>query len=346
MSSVIKVLVVDDSGFMRVAVRKMLDADPAIEVVGEANNGYVAIEKIKQLNPDIITMDIEMPEMDGLQATKNIMTQCPRPIIIVSSLAKKDAPQTIRALESGAVDFVSKSSSFVQLDIVKIEKELREKIHYWGKKSGRKNTQSDLPRLNNKRLKPLSKPDLVTVAVSTGGPKILPDFLRSMGKLQCPVVIAQHMPANFTENFAIQLKETTGLNVVEGKEGMSLEDGLVVIAPGGKDTIIMKNLRSMALRIRFFEESNIHPWADKLFESAEKVAQSAVGVVLTGMGCDGAASAQAYIKKGWPVLVQEPSTCVVDGMPGAAIERGAYSDVLTPDAIGRRLQQWVGDKSH
>jgi len=342
MSSPIKVLVVDDSGFMRVAIRKMLEIDPQIEVIGEANNGYIALQLIKQLNPDIITMDIEMPEMDGLQATKEIMAQCPRPIIILSSLAKKDAPQTIRALETGAVDFISKSSSFVQLDIVKIERELREKIHYWGKRKGIRASSFEFTNLPNKRLKPLLKPDLITIAVSTGGPKILPDFLCAMGKLSCPVVIAQHMPASFTENFALQLRETTQLNVVEGREGMPLENGLVVIAKGGVDTLIMKNLNGMALRIRSFEESNIHPWAEKLFESAEKTARSAVAVILTGMGTDGSNAAQLFIKKGWPVLVQEPSTCVVDGMPGAAIEQGAYSEILTPEAIGKRLQRWAG----
>ena len=337
---------------MRMAIRKMVEADPEITVVGEARNGLVALAMIEDAKPDIVTMDVEMPEMDGLTATKEIMARFPRPIIMISSLTEQGAETTIKALAAGAADFISKKSSFVQLDIVQIGQELLEKIHLWYARrlsisvARRVSTQAaslplDLPR----RVLPGGPVGLVVIGLSTGGPAVLPGVLKEMGRLSCPVVVAQHMPQMFTNSFAAHLRSDTGLNVVEGTHAMALEPGLIVIAPGGTDCVIREPFPgkfSLALKLR--AEMPIHPSVDALFMSASGVSVYVVAAILTGMGDDGTRGALALVqaKKNTPVLVQEFTSCVVDGMPSAAVKAGAATEILPPEQIGQRLKRWAG----
>ncbi len=339
----IRVLVVDDSGFMRLAIRKMIDRVDGIEVVGEARDGRSAVDMAGRVNPDVITMDIEMPGMDGLAATREIMDKSPAPIIVVSSQTQPGAEQTLRALKLGAVDFISKSSSFVQLDIVQIDQELRRKILQWAKPAP--GVQPPRPRpLNPSEYRPIVAPsaqvDLVTVGVSTGGPKIMTDFLRATGTLHCPMVIAQHMPALFTTSFARHLAFDTGLDVVEGEDGMELQAGQIVILPGGEDSAVRRRGGKLVLARTYPSEGTIHPSVDALFGSALTATESPVAVVMTGMGCDGTAGAKAFAAKGFPVLVQTPESCVIGGMPSAVIEAGVSPLVLPLPEISRRLIRW------
>jgi len=349
----IKLLIVDDSAFMRMAIAKMVEKDPEIKVVGEAVNGEIAVQLAQELRPDVITMDVEMPIVDGLQAVKRIMSNRPCPIIMVSSLTTKGAQATINALELGAVDFIAKSSSFVQLDIVKIENELQEKIYYWGRNplklkrlsspGYQQKMQKSVPTLSQRL--PNKSVDIILIAVSTGGPKAVLELLKNMGKLTCPTVIAQHMPKEFTPGFAEHLALESGLEVVEGSHGMVLNPGVVYVAPGGVDSQIRKPFGDyFALDVKRDDQYLLHPSADLLFQSGVRNCESPVAVILTGMGDDGMRGACEFARRGYPVIVQEPSSCVVDGMPGSAIASGSVSEVLEVSRIARNLRRWCGDR--
>lgn len=349
-----RVLIVDDSAFMRTALRKMLQVDPEIEIVGEARNGRIAIEMAEQFAPDVITMDVEMPEMDGLAATREIMRCKPTPIIMISSLTERGAAITLKALEYGAVDFIPKKSSFVQLDIVQIGEELLTKVRHWSRarlrgaaRGGASITPTRLSESASasalRKATSRGRPALIVIGVSTGGPAALPQMLATMGRLTCPMVIAQHMPSLFTKSLAATLKGDTGLDVVEGEDAMPLSPGRIVIAPGGTDSVVREPLPGhLTLYTRMRPDLPIHPSVDVLFSSATALQGPVAAVILTGMGSDGVQGARTLADKGFPVLVQEPSTCVVDGMPGAALSAGVGSDVLSLADIGRRLKRWAG----
>lgn len=351
----IRVLVVDDSGFMRLAIKKMLAHDPMISVVGEATNGRDALRLAQMHRPDVITMDVEMPDGDGLTATRQIMDACPTAIIMVSSLTKSAAETTLKALELGAVDYIPKASSFVSLDIVAIEKDLISKIRYWSKKrpviamkqlarssdAGKVRSISQSPDIQ--RLRPLSDPDLIVIGASTGGPKILPELLAQVNALNCPVIIALHMPPVYTKSFAEHVAAATGHETVEGFDGMTLKPGMVVVCPGGTDSEAHASIDDRyVLRVRLQSQYGIHPSVDALFHSASKNCRSAVGVILTGMGDDGTAGALQMSLRKFPILCQDEASSLVYGMPRAAAEAGAASAVLSIADIAQKLNMWAG----
>lgn len=358
----IKLLISDDSAFMRIAIRKMVSVVEEITIVGEASNGKIALEMARELKPDVITMDVEMPVMNGLDAVREIMASAPCPIIMVSSLTERDSATTIKALEYGAVDFIAKQSSFVQLDIAKIGQELVEKLRFWGLRKRRtlfppssgSGTSGGLrlpePPAAPPRLRPAgrsSAPGLVVVGISTGGPVTLTPFLKAMGELNCPMVIAQHMPPMFTAGLAAHLRVDTGLNVVESSDNLTLVPGMVVIAKGGQD-VIVREIAPGVLRVfeRLNPDAPIHPNANVLFASATRLSCDVVGVVMTGMGNDGMeGSRQLAEVKSSTIIAQDPKTCVVDGMPGSVIEAGLATAVLPPQDIGRRLARMAGKPS-
>lgn len=349
----IKLLISDDSAFMRIAIRKMVEGHADIEVVGEARTGQMCVEMAETLRPDVITMDVEMPVMDGLEATRQIMARCPTPIVMLSSLTERNSVTTIKALELGAVDFIAKKSSFVQLDIVKIGDELVDKLRYWAKKRARFAPGGIKPErsridpntpIYQRKTENQGVPGLIVLGISTGGPATLPQTLKAMGKLKCPLVVAQHMPPMFTSGFARHLSTETGLNVVESTDGMEAKPGMVIIIKGGTDAVIREPFPG---RIMLYErtstEANIHPNADVLFRSAATVSCPVVAVVMTGMGRDGMVGAQELVtRKACPVLVQSPDSCIVDGMPSSVIEAGLATAVLDPAALGARLGRMAG----
>lgn len=353
----IRLLISDDSAFMRIAIKKMVEGDPEIEVVGEAKTGQMCVQMAEQLKPDVITMDVEMPVMDGLEATRQIMARCPCPIIMLSSLTERNSVTTIKALELGAVDFIAKKSSFVQLDIVKIGGELVDKLKYWAKKRSRLSlmqtrTVNFAPKVDTqqpvhlRRVDASSPPGLVVLGISTGGPATLPIMLKAMGRLSCPMVVAQHMPPMFTSGFATHLRAETGLEVVESKDGMELLPGMVVIAKGGTDVVIREPFPGKLMVYEKTDpEAAIHPNADVLFRSAAGVSCPVTAVIMTGMGSDGAKGGKDLVsRKAAHVFAQEPSTCIVDGMPSSAIDAGIASAVLTPQDIGAKLARMAGQR--
>lgn len=336
----VTVLVVDDSGFMRMALRKMLERDNGIRVVGEATTGEEAVRLARVQRPDVVTMDVEMPGGGGIEATRLIMEQCPTSIIMVSSLTKAAAATTLKALACGAVDYIPKASSFVDLDIVAIEKELCRKIHYWAE---RRPLQKTLPVNKGGRPPALSgmqlrgAPDLLLIGASTGGPKILPQLFRDLPRLSCPVVIALHMPPVYTQSFAEHLAADSGHDVIEGSDGLLLKAGQVVVAPGGTDAHVQQSGRAYCLRICRDEQYGIHPSVDALFSSAAQHARNPLAVVLTGMGEDGLHGGRELFKRELPLLAQSEESCLVYGMPRAVAEAGIASEVLGIAGMAQRI---------
>ncbi|MFD0668614.1 chemotaxis-specific protein-glutamate methyltransferase CheB [Ramlibacter sp. MAHUQ-53] len=355
----IRLLISDDSAFMRIAIRKMAESDPEIQIVGEARTGQMCVDMARELRPDVITMDVEMPVMDGLEATRQIMASAhPCPIIMLSSLTERNSVTTIKALELGAADFIAKKSSFVQLDIVKIGGELVEKIRFWAKQKSRLRPPGAAlapatpiaarpavaaPVL--RRAEASGPPGVVVVGISTGGPATLPQMLKAMGgALRCPMVVAQHMPPMFTSGFAAHLRNETGLDVVESTDGMELPPGRIVIIKGGTDAVLREPLPGkLTLFERTSEGAPIHPNADVLFRSAAALACRSVAVVMTGMGSDGTQGAKDLVaRKASPVYAQDPNSCIVDGMPGSIINAGLATAILDPQGLGARLARLAG----
>ncbi len=336
----IRAVVVDDSAFMRIAIRQMLEAD-GISVVGEGRDGEEAIDLARRMRPDVMTLDIIMPGMDGLAALKTIVADQLCPVIMVSTETREGARATIRALDLGAVDIVAKGSDLADLDMAWIQKELAAKVRHWatqGPPVRQKPPQREKTTAPTRSYVAQEKPDLVIVAASTGGPRALTEFVTGLDPGGPPIVIAQHMPSGFTRDFATHLATRSGREVVEAESGMILRDGAIMVLPGGTDSKIVTDTNgAMAVMHAATAEQPVHPWADLVLKTALRCAKRPVAVILTGMGQDGAEGARAFADKGYPVLVQSPETCVVDGMPRAAIDNGAASDVLTIGGIVRRL---------
>lgn len=334
----IRVLVVDDQSFMRIALRQIVEADGDIRVIGEARNGLEAVAMARQLKPDAITLDVEMPEMDGLEACKQIMREVsPHPaIIMVSAHTQIGAEAAVQALRFGAVDFISKSSVFAKTDLAHIDSELRPKLRAWVK---RPTAQPRPPAAKPADSARRWNPDLVVVAASTGGPQALTKLLAALGPIRPPIAIAQHSPEFFTASLAQMLSQDIGREVREGAHRFALPPSSITLVPGAQDGIIAPRGSGYELRL-IKVESNVHPSADALFESAALVALRPVGIVLTGMGEDGAKGVASLRRKGVPVFVQDPETCVVGGMPQAAFAAAPGCDVLSIEQIAGRLASW------
>ena len=343
----IKLMIVDDSGFMRLAIKKMLEKNAAIEVVAEASSAEEAVRLAKQHRPHVITMDIEMPGGSGLDATRIIMKECPTVIIMVSSITTLGAESTLKALEYGAVDYIPKASSFVNLDITKIEQDLLRKIFYWVEH--RKNllhlqtSSTKTPAVTTIAPRFDIKPRLIVIGASTGGPKIIPELFKKVNKIKAPIVIAIHMPPIYTESFARHLANSTGHRVVEGEDKMVLEEGMVVVLPGGKDTQIESNGdHTFRLKVsKPLEEYSIHPSVNCLFKSAIKETKKVAAIVLTGMGDDGLEGAMEFKKYGLPVIAQDQESSLVYGMPRAVAESGLATASLNIAGISNKINSWA-----
>lgn len=336
----VKVLIVDDSAFMRNALSSMLSSDKDIKIVGTARDGLEAIEKVATLKPDVVTMDVEMPKMDGITALKHIMQKNPVPVIMVSSLTTEGAKVTLEALELGAVDFIPKNLSELSINIVKIKELLIDKIKQIGRKEvlkvlQKKQINPKTPNLS-KHITSYSVGDrrigIVAIGTSTGGPGALQQIIPHLPKdFPTPIVIAQHMPPNFTRPFAERLNQLSKVSVKEAEEGETLKSGVVFIAPG-RGHMRLKRVRGIETVISISEarEDFIYrPSVDALMTSiAEIYPGRALGVILTGMGNDGLKGSTALKKTGGKVYAQDEDTCVVFGMPKAVIEAGLADKVV------------------
>ncbi len=331
----VKVLVVDDSAFMRKAISGMLEKDPMIEVVGTARDGQEALEKIKTLDPDVVTLDIEMPKMDGLTALRHIMMECPRPVIMVSSLTQEGADATFKALELGAVDYIPKQLSKVSLEIVKIEKELQEKVKSVAKKKGklkvkRKKTLEksvDTVQFKGK----VQKRDLVGIGVSTGGPMAVQQVLTKLpADFPAPILIAQHMPEAFTGPFAKRLDEICKISVKEAENGEVVKVGVAYVARGGHHLRMVQKVSRIELEVSKEPKDALYkPSVNELMHSiAAGVGKRGLGVILTGMGNDGLKGIEALKKRGGRAIAQSEKTCVVYGMPRAIVEANLADEVV------------------
>ena len=335
----IRVVVVDDSAVMRKMLASILDADPEISVVGAAPDPLCARQMIKDLNPDVITLDVEMPKMDGLTFLEKIMTLRPMPVIMVSGLTRKGTETTMRALERGAFDFVAKPANAAQggldslrLDLVRKVKAASDARVIKVKTSGPKlqPTQAKLKR---------DSVELVGIGASTGGVVAVQAILSSLPPT-CPgIVITQHMPPAFTKSFAARLNQNSALNVLEARDGEKILPGHAYVAPGSHHLEISRSQQGFVCRLNEGALVSGHrPSVDTLFQSIAKyVGSKALGIILTGMGRDGADGLLAMRKAGAATIGQDQASCVVYGMPRAANEIGAVTDELPIDEIARRI---------
>src|ERR1700722_8406288 len=354
-----RVLIVDDSAFMRKVLETIFNADDQLQVIGHAKDGREAVALAESLKPDVITMDINMPHVDGLQATAEIMTTNPRPIVIVSSESHEGAASTLRALELGAIEFVAKPSSAIDLDMQSVKEDLLRKVRMAAKvrvvrtasrlASTIQNaigSKTPPPAPVSTRLAPTSGLDqrfpVVVLAASTGGPatvmRIAPGFTRDF---PAAVILVQHMPAAFTTQYALQLAEFTGVRVKEAENNKTLTPGTFYICPGGQHLRVMNSGR-IQLDGSSGGINGSLPSIDIAMESVAAFAGAlSIGVILTGMGNDGAAGASAIKSAGGMVLAQDEATSVIFGMPAEAIKAGAVSQVLGIDDIYAAIEKQV-----
>ena len=351
-----RVLIVDDSAFMRKVLEQIFNADQQFQVAGHAKDGREAVSLAESLKPDLITMDINMPHMDGLQATSQIMTANPRPIVIVSSESKEGAASTLKALELGAIEFIAKPSSGVDLDMHSVKDDLLRKSRMAAKvrvvrtasrlASSVQNLKSDAaPAAPAKRTAQSVAPDhfpIVVLAASTGGPatlmRLAPGFTRDF---PAAVIVVQHMPAAFTTQYAAQLAEFTSIRVKEAENGDALQPGTLYICPGAQH---LKVLSSGKIQLDG-KSGRINGYLPNIDITMESVAAYAgpisIAAVLTGMGNDGANGAKAIKSAGGLVLAQDEATCVIFGMPAEAIKARAVDKVLPIDDIYPAIEKQV-----
>ncbi|WP_243545867.1 protein-glutamate methylesterase/protein-glutamine glutaminase [Pseudodesulfovibrio tunisiensis] len=342
----IKVLVVDDSAFMRKAISTMLDKDPGIRVVGTARNGEEGLDMVRKLDPDVVTMDIEMPKMDGLTALRHIMMESPRPVLMVSSLTTEGAESTLKAMELGAVDFIPKQLSKVSLDIVKIERDLREKVKTVAMRKMRHALVRRAPRPKATLKRPTTVRgsrlvrDVVAIGVSTGGPPAVQKVLSALPEdFPASIVIAQHMPAAFTGPFAKRLDSVSRISVKEAEPGDVLRPGHAFVAPGGKHIVLDQKISRVDVVVSEEPRDALYkPSANVLINSvAEAVGHRGLGVILTGMGNDGMEGVQALKQKGGRALAQSDSSCVVYGMPKAIVDANLADEIIDLDDMAEAI---------
>ena len=338
----IKVLVVDDSALIREVLGRMLTRDGDIDVVGTAVDPIEAREKIKQLDPDVVTLDIEMPNMNGLAFLEKLMRLRPTPVVMVSTLTKKGASETLLALELGAVDFVAKPSAEFQGGLDAFGAGLRDKIRAAAKSDvrGRSASRVDVPKVKAP-LKTAAAPEgaLIAIGASTGGVEAIRAVLSELPADCPPVVIAQHMPAGFTGRFAARLDELCALKVAEAEDRMPLLPGHAYVARGDYHLRVEKSSGQLKCRLgQDGLESGHRPSVDVLFESVAKtVGPMAVGAILTGMGRDGARGLKLMRDAGAYTVGQSQASALVYGMPRVAFEEGAVVEQAPVEQIAAKL---------
>jgi len=349
----VRVLVVDDSGFFRRRVTEILESDPQIEVVGSAVDGKDAINKVMQLKPDVITMDIEMPVMDGITAVRRIMAMRPTPVLMFSSLSYDGAKATLDALDAGAVDFLPKRFDDISKDREEAKRKLCDQVRSVAR--GSHPAPSPAPRAAVRpavtRTATTASPaarsvarrgdfKLLAIGTSTGGPVALQKVLTALpANYPLPILLVQHMPGTFTPAFAARLDQLCKIKVKEAADGDQLQPGVALLAPGGMQMVIEG--RAGAARIRITESAPgqfYKPCVDTTFDSIAKIyPDSTLAVILTGMGADGREGCRALKRGGSAVWSQDEASCVVYGMPMAVAEAGLSDKVLALDRVGAEL---------
>jgi two-component system, chemotaxis family, protein-glutamate methylesterase/glutaminase len=331
---VIRVLIVDDSAFVRRALTRMLTSDPGIEVVGSASDGNEGHEKACALRPDVITLDVRMPKMDGLEALRRIMRDCPAPVLLLSAHTRQGADVTMRGLEIGAVDFVDKSSVQGHMNLLGLAEELKAKVRALGSVP-RERFAELLPRPWPET--PVATPiaraargaEVVVIGTSTGGPPALQAIIPRLPEgFPSAVLVVQHMPVGFTRSLAERLDSRSVLTVREAEDGDPVTAGSVLVAPAGRHMKVRRQGTEMQVWLDDEPRSALHrPSIDVLMVSVARVyGASVLGVVLTGMGSDGVAGLRAIRAAGGRALAESEETCVIYGMPKAAVQAGVVDE--------------------
>ena len=351
MARPIRVLIVDDSALVRNILSQGLSVDPNIEVIGTAPNPYIARDQIVKLNPDVITLDVEMPRMDGVAFLRKLMPQFPVPIVMVSSLTQRGKQITMEALEAGAVDFVAKPTSNVAAGLNAMLMELRSKVkiastanvsHWKGKRpiaaSSRNATVSSALAESTDKI--------IAIGASTGGTEAIRQVIENFPANTPGTVIVQHMPAGFTKMFSDRLNQLCKMQVKEAEHGDRIRTGLILVAPGGKQFEVIRSGGFYEVRLGNSEKVSGHcPSVDVMMHSVAKhVGTNAVGAMLTGMGQDGAEGMLAMKQAGAHCIAQDEASSVVFGMPKVAFEKGGAEKLVPLDKIATSLLSLLTEK--
>lgn len=340
----IRVLVVDDSAFMRKILKDIINSDPELEVCCEARDGIEAVEMARLHKPDVITLDVEMPRMNGLDALRVIMKQTPTPVIMISALTQEGAEETIKALEYGAIDFIPKPGPPISINMKEMRDEITAKIKEVAKVPRRflELRRIRILRIQKRKVKKPSVPAraVVVMASSTGGPQsLLKVFPKFPGDLRAAILLVQHMPPGFTRSFAKRLDSVSKIDVKEAEDGEPIEEGKGYVAPG--DYHMEVKMRGGKPVIELNKKPKVHgvrPAADlTMITAAEVFGRKTVGVVMTGMGRDGAQGIVAIKMKGGITIAQDRETSIIFGMPKAAIETGMIDYVVPLDKIAETV---------
>lgn len=364
MNSPKKVLIVDDSALVRKMLQEMLSSDPMLEVVGTASDPFDAREKIKQLHPDVLTLDVEMPKMDGVTFLKNLMRLHPVPVVMISTLTEKGADVTFEAMDLGAVDFVTKpkidlTHTFEDYTLeicskvkmaARVKRSMLERQYarYVANQTARPGVSPAVPdKLSTDAVLPkVSKPSLfkntnkmIALGASTGGTEAIKEVLLRMPADSPPMVITQHIPAAFSLPFANRMDSVSEMTVMHAEDGQKILPGHVYIAPGDKHLTIVRQGTGYVCSLNDGPPVNRHkPAVDVMFRSVEQnIGKNAIGVLLTGMGADGAVGLKELQDAGAPTVAQDEKTSVVWGMPGEAVKLGAADSILPLEQVAAKI---------
>lgn len=353
MNGTINIVVIDDSAFMRKSLTLMLESDPEIRVIATAREGREGIDKIMQLRPDLVTLDIEMPGMNGLDALAVIMKEYPLPVLMVSSLTTDGAEATFEALNMGAVDFISKDLSHVSVNIVKIREELiakvksivhspvvRKRFVKGGNNGGSVHPTRIPTKLLSVDAPQTSEFAALVVGVSTGGPHALLRLLPALpSSFPLGIAVVQHMPPHFTKSMAERLNSLSHLHVKEAEQGDRIEEGTILIAPGGKHMTFAREANAIVAVISDEPKTALYrPSADVMMSSAASMfREPIIGLIMTGMGKDGLEGLKLIKHNGGFVIAQDEDSCVVYGMPKAAVDEGIADSIVSLDSLAESL---------
>ena len=341
----VKVLVVDDSSFMRISLKHILESDKSIGVVGTAADGEDAIRQVKQLHPNVVLLDIEMPGMDGLATLAHIMAECPTPVLMLSGLNKRDTTIAIKSLDNGAVDFIPKPSGVISFDIDELSHEITTKVKIAANAKVHK-VDLRLPKESYQRRRPKleTRKGIIVIGASTGGPGAVATILSGLPRdISTAIIVVQHMSPEFVPSFVERLQWGCSLKISTARRGEIISAGRALIAPGGRNTVIVQN--GDARKIRFNRKAAPHgsfPCVDYAMESVANVyGEGALGVLLTGVGRDGTAGMKAIRNAGGSTIAQDESSCVVFGMPKAAIEARCVDEIVPLPQIAQTILRMI-----
>lgn len=352
----IKVLIVDDSAVVRQTYKMLLESEPDIQVIGTAGDPYIAVQKIQREKPDVITLDIEMPRMDGLTFLKKLMSQAPMPVVVISNQTLKGADVALKALEIGAVDVMSKPNLSNELEVLESRIHLVDKIrsaYYSKKNNGTKGTpkppmsKPSIPREPTAHVPAkahsFSTNTIIAIGASTGGTEAIKVFLEALPEQMPPILIVQHMPEKFTTSFAKRLNETCRVTVKEAEDNDPVLPNTVYIAPGNRHMILQSKAGRITVKIYESELVNRHrPSVNVLFNSVAEVrGKNAIGIIMTGMGDDGATGLLAMHQKGALTIAQDEASSVIFGMPNKAILAGGVNRILPLREIAKEVCELV-----